>query len=61
LLEADATPELLLERLVGLLTDGERLRMMGAAARAMGKPGALRKIGEMVARLAGVPPPITVA
>jgi UDP-N-acetylglucosamine--N-acetylmuramyl-(pentapeptide) pyrophosphoryl-undecaprenol N-acetylglucosamine transferase len=58
LLQRDATPEVLLERLVGLLTDGERLRMMGVAARAMGKPGALRRIGEMVARLGGVPPPI---
>ncbi|MEO6805200.1 MAG: undecaprenyldiphospho-muramoylpentapeptide beta-N-acetylglucosaminyltransferase [Edaphobacter sp.] len=56
LLQADATAEVLLERLVGLLTDGERLRTMGAAARAMGKPGALGKIGEMVVRLGGTPP-----
>ncbi|MGH9596260.1 MAG: UDP-N-acetylglucosamine--N-acetylmuramyl-(pentapeptide) pyrophosphoryl-undecaprenol N-acetylglucosamine transferase, partial [Edaphobacter sp.] len=56
LLQADATAKVLLERLVGLLTDGERLRTMGAAARAMGKPGALQKIGEMVVRLGGPPP-----
>jgi UDP-N-acetylglucosamine--N-acetylmuramyl-(pentapeptide) pyrophosphoryl-undecaprenol N-acetylglucosamine transferase len=52
LLQAELTPEVLLERLVGLLTNGERLRRMGAAARAMGKPGALHRIGEMVVGLA---------
>jgi UDP-N-acetylglucosamine--N-acetylmuramyl-(pentapeptide) pyrophosphoryl-undecaprenol N-acetylglucosamine transferase len=51
LLQADATPEVLLERLVRLLTDGERLRTMSLAARAMGRPGALRRIGDMVAAL----------
>jgi len=51
LLQAELTPEILLERLVGLLTDRERLHRMSLAARAMGKPGALRKIGEMVLRL----------
>jgi UDP-N-acetylglucosamine--N-acetylmuramyl-(pentapeptide) pyrophosphoryl-undecaprenol N-acetylglucosamine transferase len=52
LLQAELTPEVLLDRLSGLLNDGERLRRMSLAARAMGKPGALQKIGEMVARLA---------
>jgi UDP-N-acetylglucosamine--N-acetylmuramyl-(pentapeptide) pyrophosphoryl-undecaprenol N-acetylglucosamine transferase len=56
LLQAELTPEVLLDRLSGLLTDGERLRRMSVAARAMGKPGALQKIGEMVARLGGTPP-----
>jgi UDP-N-acetylglucosamine--N-acetylmuramyl-(pentapeptide) pyrophosphoryl-undecaprenol N-acetylglucosamine transferase len=53
LLQAELTPEVLLERLAGLLTDGERLRAMSVAARAAGKPGSLRKIGRMVAGLAG--------
>ena len=52
LLQRELTPEVLLERLVCLLTDGERLRTMSVAARAMGKPGALRRIGEMVVGLA---------
>jgi len=56
LLQVDATPEVLLERLAGLLTDRERLQAMSVAARAMGKPGALRRIGEMVAKLGGTPP-----
>jgi UDP-N-acetylglucosamine--N-acetylmuramyl-(pentapeptide) pyrophosphoryl-undecaprenol N-acetylglucosamine transferase len=56
LLQADLTAEVLLDRLSGLLTDGERLREMSVAARAMAKPGALRRIGEMVARLGGNPP-----
>jgi UDP-N-acetylglucosamine--N-acetylmuramyl-(pentapeptide) pyrophosphoryl-undecaprenol N-acetylglucosamine transferase len=51
LLQPGLTPELLLARLVELLTDGERLRRMSVAARAMGKPGALQKIGEMVVGL----------
>jgi UDP-N-acetylglucosamine--N-acetylmuramyl-(pentapeptide) pyrophosphoryl-undecaprenol N-acetylglucosamine transferase len=51
LLQAELTPEILLERLVGLLTNGERLRTMSAAARAMAKPGALQRIGQMVVGL----------
>jgi len=51
LLQAELTPEVLLERLVALLTNGERLRTMSVAARGMAKPGALRRIGEMVAGL----------
>ena len=51
LLQAELTPEVLLDRLAGLLSNGERLRTMSVAARAMGKPGALRRIGEMVAGL----------
>jgi UDP-N-acetylglucosamine--N-acetylmuramyl-(pentapeptide) pyrophosphoryl-undecaprenol N-acetylglucosamine transferase len=58
LLQAELTPEVLLERLSALLNDGDRLRRMSLAARSMGKPGALQRIGEMVARLGGVPPPI---
>jgi UDP-N-acetylglucosamine--N-acetylmuramyl-(pentapeptide) pyrophosphoryl-undecaprenol N-acetylglucosamine transferase len=70
LLQAEVTPDVLLERLAGLLTDGARLRTMSVAARAMGKPGALQRIGAMVAGLAtgpgvslhpmrgGTPPPI---
>jgi UDP-N-acetylglucosamine--N-acetylmuramyl-(pentapeptide) pyrophosphoryl-undecaprenol N-acetylglucosamine transferase len=54
LLQAELTPEILLERLAGLLTNGERLRTMSIAARAMGKPGALERIGEMVAGVAKV-------
>jgi UDP-N-acetylglucosamine--N-acetylmuramyl-(pentapeptide) pyrophosphoryl-undecaprenol N-acetylglucosamine transferase len=54
LLQAELTPEMLLDRLSGLLTDGERLWRMSLAARAMGKPGALQRIGEMVVRLGGV-------
>ena len=56
LLQAELTPDVLLDRLVGLLTDGERLREMSGAARAMGKPGALRRIGEMAAGLGGYRP-----
>jgi UDP-N-acetylglucosamine--N-acetylmuramyl-(pentapeptide) pyrophosphoryl-undecaprenol N-acetylglucosamine transferase len=56
LLQAELTPEVLLERLSALLTDGERLRRMSVAARAMRKPAALQRIGEMVAELAGIPP-----
>jgi UDP-N-acetylglucosamine--N-acetylmuramyl-(pentapeptide) pyrophosphoryl-undecaprenol N-acetylglucosamine transferase len=52
LLQAELTPAVLLERLDGLLTNGERLRTMSVAARAMAKPGALRRIGEMVVGLA---------
>ncbi len=51
LLQADLTPEVLLERLTGLLTDRERLCEMSDAARTMGRPGALRRIGEMVVGL----------
>ena len=47
LLQAELTPEVLLERLTGLLTDRERLHQMSVAARAMSKPGALQRIGEM--------------
>ena len=56
LLQVELTPEVLLDRLAGLLTDGERLRTMGLAARAMGKPGALQKIGDMAAGLGDNPP-----
>ncbi len=52
LLQSELTPMVLLDRLTGLLNDSERLRRMSVAARAMGKPGALRKIGEMVVQLA---------
>jgi len=52
LLQAELTPEILLERLTVLLTNRELLRTMSAAARAMGKPGALERIGEIVAKTA---------
>lgn len=52
LLQADLTPEVLLERLVALLTDRERLHVMSVRARAMGKPGALGRIGAMAMELA---------
>ena len=52
LLQAELTPEILLERLVALLTDRERLRAMSVRARAMGKPGALERIGAMAVELA---------
>jgi UDP-N-acetylglucosamine--N-acetylmuramyl-(pentapeptide) pyrophosphoryl-undecaprenol N-acetylglucosamine transferase len=52
LLQTELTPEVLLERLTGLLTDRERLHGMSVAARAMGRPGALRRMGEMVVGLA---------
>jgi UDP-N-acetylglucosamine--N-acetylmuramyl-(pentapeptide) pyrophosphoryl-undecaprenol N-acetylglucosamine transferase len=52
LLQAELTPEVLLDRLSGLLTDGEQLRRMSVAARAMAKPGALQRIAEMVVRRA---------
>jgi UDP-N-acetylglucosamine--N-acetylmuramyl-(pentapeptide) pyrophosphoryl-undecaprenol N-acetylglucosamine transferase len=58
LLQAELTPEVLLDRLTGLLTDRDRLRTMSIAARLMGKPGALRRIGEMVAGLARYAPSI---
>ena len=53
LLQSDATEAALLERLTELLTDEGRLRAMSVSARAMGKPGAMRKIGEMVVGLVG--------
>ena len=40
------------ERLVALLTDRERRRAMSVRARAMGKPGALGRIGAMAVELA---------
>ena len=56
LLQADLTDEVLLDRLTALLTDSERLRHMSLAARSMGRPGALQRIGKMVAELAGILP-----
>jgi UDP-N-acetylglucosamine--N-acetylmuramyl-(pentapeptide) pyrophosphoryl-undecaprenol N-acetylglucosamine transferase len=53
LLQAELTPAVLLERLVALLTDRERLRTMSIRARAMAKPEALPRIGEMIVELAG--------
>ena len=52
LLQAELTPEVLLERLIALLTDRERLHAMSLRARAMGKPGALGRIGAMAMELA---------
>lgn len=56
LAQAEITPESLLENLMSLLRDGDRLRRMATNARQAGKPDALEHIGNMVAGLAqGVP------
>ena len=53
--QAGLTPEILLDRLRSLLRDTARLQRMSEAARAASRPGALRRIGEMLAafRVAG--------
>jgi len=51
-LEAGLTAEELQQELLGLLHDGARLRAMGAAARAVAKPGAVRRMAEMVEGMA---------
>ena len=52
LVQVGLTADRLLGELVGLLGDTGRLREMGERARALAKPGALIKIGEMVKELA---------
>jgi UDP-N-acetylglucosamine--N-acetylmuramyl-(pentapeptide) pyrophosphoryl-undecaprenol N-acetylglucosamine transferase len=53
LLQRDATPEAMEQMLVDLLLDGDRRRMMAAAAKRLARPGALERIAGMVLRLAG--------
>ena len=52
LIEQEMSPEVLLQRLVALLGDRARLAGMGAAAKAVAHPDALRVIGKMVVALA---------
>ncbi len=52
LLQRDATPEAMEQMLVDLLLDGDRRRMMAAAAKRLARPGALERIAGMVLRLA---------
>jgi UDP-N-acetylglucosamine--N-acetylmuramyl-(pentapeptide) pyrophosphoryl-undecaprenol N-acetylglucosamine transferase len=51
LIEKDITPELLVQRLIGLLGDRERLHGMSVHARAVAHPEALHEIGAMVVAL----------
>jgi UDP-N-acetylglucosamine--N-acetylmuramyl-(pentapeptide) pyrophosphoryl-undecaprenol N-acetylglucosamine transferase len=57
IVEAEMTPEGLLETLSGLLKDDSRRAGMGEKARGLAHPDAVRVIGQMAAAL-GVPPPI---
>jgi UDP-N-acetylglucosamine--N-acetylmuramyl-(pentapeptide) pyrophosphoryl-undecaprenol N-acetylglucosamine transferase len=57
LLQKDVTPEVLEQLLADLLLDGDRRRMMAAAAKGLARPGALERIAGMVLRLAGVGTP----
>jgi UDP-N-acetylglucosamine--N-acetylmuramyl-(pentapeptide) pyrophosphoryl-undecaprenol N-acetylglucosamine transferase len=57
LLQKDVTPEVLEQLLADLLLDGDRRRMMAAAAKGLARPGALERIAGMVIRLAGVGTP----
>ena len=57
LLERDLTPERLLETLASLLTDQQSLMRMGAAARQLARPEALRHITDIVVQLAGAQSP----
>lgn len=52
MLQADVTPESMERVLFDLLSDAPRREAMAACARAMGRPGALERIAEMVLRLA---------
>jgi UDP-N-acetylglucosamine--N-acetylmuramyl-(pentapeptide) pyrophosphoryl-undecaprenol N-acetylglucosamine transferase len=56
ILQAELTPEVLLEKLRGLLEDGARRGEMGRRARKLAHPGAVEVIGAMVAKLGGTPP-----
>jgi UDP-N-acetylglucosamine--N-acetylmuramyl-(pentapeptide) pyrophosphoryl-undecaprenol N-acetylglucosamine transferase len=59
--QADLTPDRLAQVVASLLCDGERLALMGAAARQFAHPDAAVEIAAMAARLAGVPTPDHVA
>ena len=52
ILQAELTPERLLDALRSLLTDDARRTEMGARARGLARPGALQLIGKMVVSLA---------
>jgi UDP-N-acetylglucosamine--N-acetylmuramyl-(pentapeptide) pyrophosphoryl-undecaprenol N-acetylglucosamine transferase len=54
LLERDATPAAMLEKLRALLLDPQRRAAMSAKARGLARPGALAKIAGMVLRLTGI-------
>jgi UDP-N-acetylglucosamine:LPS N-acetylglucosamine transferase len=47
-IESELTAEALQRELVGLLKNPKRLAEMSARAKAMGKPGAVERIGKMV-------------
>jgi UDP-N-acetylglucosamine--N-acetylmuramyl-(pentapeptide) pyrophosphoryl-undecaprenol N-acetylglucosamine transferase len=51
--ESELTPARLVETIIALLRDRQRLAAMGAAARALAHPDAAREIAAMAARLAG--------
>lgn len=55
LLERDANPPMLLERLRTLLLDPQRRAVMAARARGLARPGALERIAAIVVRLAQRP------
>ena len=52
ILQADVTPERLIDELIQLLNDDDRMLEMGRKARKLAHPGAVERIGEMVAGLA---------
>ena len=52
MLQSDVTPETLLAQLVRMLNDRDGLLAMGRRARTLAHPGALERIGEIVAALA---------
>ncbi len=56
IVEAELTPDGLLEVLGGLLEDDARRDEMGRMARGLAHPGAVKEIGVMVAALGGYPP-----
>jgi UDP-N-acetylglucosamine--N-acetylmuramyl-(pentapeptide) pyrophosphoryl-undecaprenol N-acetylglucosamine transferase len=53
MLQADVTPEKLLDELVRLLNDPDTMAEMGRRARTLAHPGAVERIGAMVAGLTG--------
>ena len=54
LLETEMTPERLGDQLAGMLLDRDGLRAMSVRARALARPEALKRIGEMVRGLAWI-------
>jgi UDP-N-acetylglucosamine--N-acetylmuramyl-(pentapeptide) pyrophosphoryl-undecaprenol N-acetylglucosamine transferase len=51
--ESEITDERLMTELIGLMSDPERLREMGARARTLAHPNALQRIANMAVRLSG--------